>query len=346
MLQKGVVEEKTFRLMKSLMAEDMLSEFFLVGGTALALKLGHRKSIDIDLFTRNDIPVDELQKYLTHKYGFKEEFREKNTLKGEIDGVKVDLIKYDYPFVNELEKTSDGIRMASVEDIIAMKLSAITDSGTRIKDFADIAWLSTRYSLNQMLKFYQKKFKGANALSVAKALVYFNDIDFENEPVELVSAIFDWKKVNKRLLDMVQNPDKVFTEFPIAKREMLTNTNSKKKILSPEYERTVKNKDSFDFKELGNQYIKTVLKFSEKLSIKNAIKIAEKDLINIGEADSIIRKQMLKSYLHSIGVNNNKDFEAYIKNKQLELTKRASSPAKEKKPVRKPRGPASGRSGY
>lgn len=127
------------------------------------------------------------------------------------------------------------------------------------------------------------------------------------------------------------------------KKELLVRM---EKILSPEYERTVKNKDSFDFKELGNQYIKTVLKFSEKLSIKNAIKIAEKDLINIGEADSIIRKQMLKSYLHYIGVNSNKDFEAYIKNKQLELTKSASSPAKEKKPVSQPRGFNSGRSGY
>ncbi len=228
MLQKSVVEEKTFSLMKSLMAEEVLSDFFLVGGTALALKLGHRKSIDIDLFTRSDIAVDELQKYLTQKYGFKEEFREKNTLKGEIDGVKVDLIKYDYPFVNDLEKTSDGIRMASVEDVIAMKLSAITDSGTRVKDFADIAWLSTRYSLNQMLKFYQEKFKGANALSVAKALVYFNDIDFENEPVELVGANFDWKKVNKRLLEMVQNPDKVFADVPIEIKENLINAKIRK----------------------------------------------------------------------------------------------------------------------
>ena len=214
-LQQGVVTEETLGLMKGLMSEDCLADFFLVGGTALALRLGHRKSIDIDMFTRHDISVDELQSYLSGKYRFREEFRAKNTLKGDIDGIKVDLITYDYPLIQPLEETDGNIRIASTEDIIAMKLSAITDSGTRVKDFTDIAYLSRDFSLNQMLCFYEAKFNGVNIFSAAKALVYFDDIDFANEPVELVGAKFDWKKVNQRLIDMTRNPDKTFNSFPI-----------------------------------------------------------------------------------------------------------------------------------
>lgn len=236
-LQQGVVTEETLGLMKNLMNEKCFADFFLVGGTALALRLGHRKSIDIDMFTGSDIPVGELGKYLVEKYHFQEEFRAKDTLKGDIDGIKIDLIKYDYPLVQPLEESEDNIRIASTEDIIAMKLSAITDSGTRVKDFTDIAYLSRDYSLNQMLKFYEMKFKGTNIFSVAKALVYFDDIDFTNEPVELVDAKFDWKKVNQRLVDMAQNPDKKFNSFPIEKESELN-------VSARERQTTAKRKNS------------------------------------------------------------------------------------------------------
>ncbi len=213
-LQQSVVSEGTFELMKSLMSEEKLKYFFLVGGTNLALRLGHRKSIDIDMFTRNDIDVPDLQRYLYEKYRFKESFRAKNTLKGEINEIKIDLIKYDYNFLKPIEEVNN-IRLSRIEDIIAMKLSAITDSGTRVKDFTDISFLSTKFSLNQMLDFYSTKFSGANIFSAAKALVYFDDIDFSNGPVELISADFKWEKINKRLVDMTQNPEKIFDSKPI-----------------------------------------------------------------------------------------------------------------------------------
>lgn len=217
-LQQNVVEKKTFELLKSLMSEETFSDFFLVGGTALALRLGHRKSIDIDMFTRNDIPVNETQKFLSEKYNFREEFREKNTLKGDIAGVKVDFIKYDYPLLKPFEVNPYNIRIASNEDIIAMKLSAITDSGSRVKDFTDIAFLSKLYSLNEMLDFYKTKFDGANIFSVTKALVYFDDIDFSNEPVNLIKGKFDWKKIESRLVNMVKNPEKKYEQFPIVRK--------------------------------------------------------------------------------------------------------------------------------
>ena len=217
-LQQNVVEKKTFELLKALMNEEIFSEYFLVGGTALALRLGHRKSIDIDMFTKNDIPVNEIQRFLSEKYNFREEFREKNTLKGDVEGVKLDFIKYDYPLLKSFEENPDNIRIASNEDIIAMKLSAITDSGSRVKDFTDIAFLSKYYSLHEMLDFYKTKFDGANIFSVTKALVYFDDIDFSNEPVNLIKGKFNWKKIETRLIDMTKNPEKKYSQFPIVQK--------------------------------------------------------------------------------------------------------------------------------
>ncbi len=218
-LQKNTVEKKTFELLTLLMNEELFREFFLVGGTALALRYGHRKSIDIDMFTQRDISVGEFQKYLSEKYDFLEEYRAKNTLKGAINGIKVDFIKYDYPLLEPPERTSENIRILSTKDIIAMKLSAITDSGSRVKDFTDIAFLSKYFTLNQMLSFYKEKFQGANIFSVTKALVYYDDIDFHNEPVSLISGKFEWSRIANRLKNMIQNPEKIYKDFPIPKIE-------------------------------------------------------------------------------------------------------------------------------
>lgn len=94
---------------------------------------------------------------------------------------------------------------------------------------------------------------------------------------------------------------------------------------------------------LGEQYIENVLKYSEKMPLREAIKKTEQELINASPVDSIIRKQMLKSHLRTIGVNNNKEFAAYIKNKKAEQTKSVKTSIR--KPHRNHRGSASGRSG-
>ena len=99
--------------------------------------------------------------------------------------------------------------MESIPDIIAMKLSAIAQNGTRIKDFIDIATLSRRYSLEEMLQFYTDKFPNANVMMPVKSLIYFGEIDF-NESVVMTTGPFVWEKVTVRLMQMVKNPQKKF----------------------------------------------------------------------------------------------------------------------------------------
>lgn len=119
---------------------------------------------------------------------------------------------YDYlqpPFVE------NDFRLYSCPDIIAMKLSAISDNGTRLKDFIDIACLSTRYSFMEMLQFYQRKFPNSNSMRPFKAITYFEDIDFE-EDIVMLKGVYSWELVADRLRSMSIQQEKVFSKLPLS----------------------------------------------------------------------------------------------------------------------------------
>lgn len=191
----------------------MLRDFIVVGGTALALQIGHRKSEDIDLFTQRDINIPTLSTHLETTYGFQPSFFERNTLKGQIQEVKVDLITFPYawisPFVEE-----EGARLAAIADIAAMKLSAICQNGTRLKDFIDIAYISCHMSFADMIEAYERKFPQANPAIPMKAIDYFNDIDFRQN-IALINARFSWKSIERRIAQMKQRPQAQFNSAPM-----------------------------------------------------------------------------------------------------------------------------------
>lgn len=148
---------------------------------------------------------------LEDKYKFQLDYRSKNTLKGEIGGVKVDLITHNYPLVKPL-LNFDSVRMASPDDIAAMKLNAISGNGTRLKDFIDIAYLSSFMTLSQMVDAYEEKYSSRNPAMVIKALDYHKDINF-NEPIEMLEGKYKWKDIEQRLGQMTLYPTKVFTQI-------------------------------------------------------------------------------------------------------------------------------------
>lgn len=214
MLQATTVEKRTLELLKQLQSQSELSDFHLAGGTALALYLGHRKSIDLDLFTPYPFDTTRLEHSLVTKFGFQGDYSEQNTLKGRIDDVKIDCITHPYPLLqNPLEE--EGIRLYSQPDIIAMKLSAIADNGSRLKDFIDIAYLSTRYSFQEMLGFYVQKFPTSSPLRPLKGITYFDDIDHE-ETVVMLESTYSWQKITDRLQAMTAHQSKVFASPPLS----------------------------------------------------------------------------------------------------------------------------------
>lgn len=208
MLHKETIETSTLELLKSLQSEPLLASFNLVGGTSLALRLGHRKSVDLDLFSKEDFDLQEIKELLVNKYDFKVGFEKGKTLKGFIGKVMVDLIRYNYPHISPIE-VEEGIRLESLPDIVAMKLSSICGNGSRIKDFIDIAYLSNIYSFSEMLDFYTKKFPSSNPIVPSKSLIYFEDINFD-ESVIMMQRKFDWSVIAKRLNEMTAKPEKHF----------------------------------------------------------------------------------------------------------------------------------------
>lgn len=210
MLCTETVSKSTLELLKKLMNEPSLNGFILVGGTALALQLGHRISIDIDLFSVSPFQSDILANDLRINHSFELDFIAKNTLKGEIQGIKVDCIAHQYPWLQQYT-ILENIRMASIPDIAAMKLNAIAGDGTRVKDFIDIAFLSSKMSLNQMLNSYAAKYN-SNPIMPLKAILYYRDLNF-NEPVNMAnSKRFIWKDIETQLHKMHKFPDKIFND--------------------------------------------------------------------------------------------------------------------------------------
>jgi hypothetical protein len=196
------------------MKDEYLSDFILAGGTNLALQIGHRESIDLDLFTFEPFDTDKLIKYKKKQYDFHVEIKkERNTIKGTIADVKIDMIAHIYPLLNE-PIIEDSIRMYSLPDIVAMKLVAISDNGTRLKDFVDIAYLSTKMSLSMMMECYASKYP-TSPIHAIKGLSYFEDIIF-SVPIHLCDGKhFEWKKIEKRIREMIKFENKVFETSPI-----------------------------------------------------------------------------------------------------------------------------------
>lgn len=173
--------------------------FYLGGGTALALRLGHRVSLDLDLFSRdNPLGAAEREKLISAlRQSGPVDVRESSdgTLHLVLGGTRVSLLRYAYPM---LAKTDDwrGIRVAALEDLAAMKVSAIIGRGSR-RDFLDLYAVATLKGLDWVLVAAGRKFRdhGDLALHAAKALVYFEDAEKEPPPRQITRVA--WSAVRK-----------------------------------------------------------------------------------------------------------------------------------------------------
>lgn len=197
MLQYSTIEPHALDVLKGLMQIPALDDFYLVGGTALALNYGHRLSADLDLFSKSDFRNESIISPLESRFPG---FSYRNThnpigLFGYIDGVKVDFIKHHFHLLIKAPVTEDGIRMFSIPDIMAMKIAAIMKRGVK-KDFWDIAELLKSYSVEDFINFYTEKYPSQQLLvSVPFALTYFIDAEESETPVSLKGQT--WNSIKK-----------------------------------------------------------------------------------------------------------------------------------------------------
>ena len=175
MLSYRTIEPHTLELLKKLTANPLLRELRLVGGTALALQYGHRMSIDLDFFGKIEIDKEELKDSLRENGEFSVINETRNIHQYLIDGVKVDIVNYNYPWIDDSIE-EDGLCLASPKDIAAMKINAIEGRGTK-KDFIDIAELLKHYPLKELLDFHTQKYSDATTFRAMLSLSYFDDAE-------------------------------------------------------------------------------------------------------------------------------------------------------------------------
>jgi len=182
-------------LLKELMKIDEFNSLRLVGGTSLALQIGHRKSIDLNFFGEIKIEKLSIDKIFSRFSIVKPLSRSKYINSFMIDNIKVDFVDYSYPWIDSLIE-EEGLRLASTKDIAAMKLAAITNRGSR-KDFVDIYFLLKKYSLKKMIGFFNEKYKDGSEYLALKSLLYF--VDAENDfSVEIIEDL-SWDEVKNTI---------------------------------------------------------------------------------------------------------------------------------------------------
>ena len=181
----------------------------------MSLQIGHRESDDLDLFSVEPLNMSVIQSILINKYEFVPSVIEENTLIGFVNGVKIDIIYHPFSWLEDYI-SEEGIRVASVTDIAAMKMHAIINSGKRPKDFVDIAFLSMRFSYNQLKHLLLKRYPAYDPIMADKAIIYFGDIDELLVPeIRMLGYTFDFGAIKKRIIKMTDYPDKVYATAPL-----------------------------------------------------------------------------------------------------------------------------------
>lgn len=191
MLHTETVEPDTLSLIRSLQSKPYTSGFLLVGGTALALQIGHRTSVDIDFFSNKRFDVESLLVQLQEDFSVSIRNRMPHAILLEIQKIKTDFVFQP----SELIDTSiqlGQITMASTLEIAAMKIGAITARG-RKRDFVDLYCLLKHFTLPTILAAFLKKYPDATMELAVRSLFYFEDADQDPEPKCFFD--YDWAKV-------------------------------------------------------------------------------------------------------------------------------------------------------
>lgn len=205
MLFFSAVSSEALELLKEIQDQPFLKDFYLVGGTALALNFGHRVSVDLDFFTEKEFDTNLLVESAKENFPVKILSQAKNSLTMDVRSVKTDFIRHNYSLLNPIQE-KDGIKIASVEDIAAMKFNSTMNRGSK-KDFYDIVELLIHFSMEDLIAFHSKKYDFNSQLILLKSLVYFDDAELEPDPVSLKPL--SWTSVKQNISDVVSKFTKI-----------------------------------------------------------------------------------------------------------------------------------------
>jgi hypothetical protein len=201
-LHIDILPEQQRTLFELLAQQSWIEPFYLAGGTALALYIGHRQSIDFDFFTRHDFQNRDLIEHL-RSIGTFELFSEAQyTINGLVNEVRISFFRYPAPLLHTL-LSYHRMTIANMLDIALMKLEAISGRGSK-KDFIDLYFLLREFSLGQLFEGYQAKYGIAvsNHYHLLKSLAYFEDA--ESQPMPVMTTAISWKTIKEEIIAKIK----------------------------------------------------------------------------------------------------------------------------------------------
>ena len=179
---------------------ETMRNFYLAGGTGLALHLGHRISGDLDFFCQGQFETTTLRDSLIATEQFKVLSEAQDTLHGVLAETKVSFLRYPYQLLFPTEDL-EGLKVADTRDIAVMKIAAISSRGSK-KDFVDLYFVCQIYPMESLWEFFEKKYRQANysRYHILKSLVFFDDADREPDPVMLKP--WNWEHIKGYFREM------------------------------------------------------------------------------------------------------------------------------------------------
>jgi Nucleotidyl transferase AbiEii toxin, Type IV TA system len=194
-----VISSEVAQTAETLGSLPAIRDFYLARGTGLALYLGHRRSVDLDLFSAQPFNEDTLIASLQGLPNLTVISKSPQTVYLHASGTKISFIGYQYPLLFPLTDFQ-ALAVADVRDIACMKLSALASRGSR-RDFVDLYVLARQYGIPQLLDLFQRRFAQTNynLLHIRKSLTYFADA--ENEPMPEMLIPLEWEEVKAFFLD-------------------------------------------------------------------------------------------------------------------------------------------------
>lgn len=199
-----VLNQEELFLLKNL--EFLKKErFYLAGGTALALQLGHRTSIDLDFYNPNPFKTEEITRFFsTNIPQAKIMGVAKGTIQGEFKKTRFSLFYYPYKLLRSLIPF-EKVYLASIQDIAAMKIAAIIQRGIK-RDFVDIYYLLQKYPLEGLINFTLRKYPSYQEMLILQALIYFEDAEKEKykRTTKILDKNFSWEKAKREIFEEVR----------------------------------------------------------------------------------------------------------------------------------------------
>jgi nucleotidyltransferase AbiEii toxin of type IV toxin-antitoxin system len=195
MWHREVITETAERSLRDLQRTSLLQSFYLAGGTGLALHIGHRRSIDLDFFSREPFDPEAILGKAESLEGVHVLSKDLETLHLTIRDTKVSFLGYRYPLLFPCQEISE-VKVADPRDIACMKVSAIASRGTK-RDFVDLYAVSKHHDLGQILEWFKSKYAKANysMVHVLKSLTYFEDA--EKDPMPDMLVALTWERVKQ-----------------------------------------------------------------------------------------------------------------------------------------------------